>query len=80
MEEEFSINELSFKPTSNFMGQEEQGITAKMIRNILFKKSDISIKQRSTRKCLTIIEGIPDDIDLKKVVKAWKNVSCFFYF
>ncbi len=35
---------------------------------------DIRIQQRSTKKCLTLIEGIPEDIDLPKVLKAWKKV------
>ena len=30
---------------------------------------------RSARKSTTIVEGIPDDIDLPKVLKAWKKVS-----
>merc|ERR1712151_342022 len=34
----------------------------------------ISIEQRTTRKCLTVVNGIPEDIDLHKVLKAWKKI------
>ncbi len=34
-------------------------------------------QQRTTRKGYTIIEGMPDDIDWKKVLKAFKKIfSC----
>ena len=36
-------------------------------------KIDLTIKRRTARKCYTIIHGIPEDIDLQLVLKAWKN-------
>jgi translation initiation factor 1 (eIF-1/SUI1) len=36
---------------------------------------DISIQQRSTKKCVTIVQGMPEDIDLKIILKAWKKVN-----
>lgn len=33
---------------------------------------DISIKQRTQRKCYTLVHHIAEDIDLNLVVKAWK--------
>lgn len=34
---------------------------------------DISIKQRTVRKCYTLVHSIPEDIDLQLVLKEWKN-------
>ncbi len=34
----------------------------------------IHYQQRTARKCWTIIQGIPGDIDLKHVLKAWKKM------
>lgn len=37
----------------------------------------IRTQKRTNRKCLTIIEGMPRDIDLKKVLKYFKKTfSC----
>ncbi|CAG9332410.1 unnamed protein product [Blepharisma stoltei] len=37
----------------------------------------IRIQQRNNRKCLTLIEGMPADIDLKKVLRYFKKTfSC----
>lgn len=37
----------------------------------------IRMQQRNKRKCLTIIEGIPEDIDLKKILRYFKKTySC----
>lgn len=30
-------------------------------------------QQRTTRKCLTIVQGLPYDLDLKKILRAWKK-------
>jgi len=40
---------------------------------IINKPIHITIKQRTQRKCYTLVHGIPDDIDLPLVLKAWKN-------
>eukprot|EP00826_Nyctotherus_ovalis_P025414 TRINITY_DN196_c0_g1_i15.p2 TRINITY_DN196_c0_g1~~TRINITY_DN196_c0_g1_i15.p2 ORF type:complete len:110 (+),score=37.47 TRINITY_DN196_c0_g1_i15:29-331(+) len=34
----------------------------------------IHYQQRTAKKCWTIVQGIPEDIDLKRVLKAWKKV------
>jgi translation initiation factor SUI1 len=36
--------------------------------------SDIRIQQRNGRKTLTTVQGIPGEIDFKKVLKAFKKV------
>jgi translation initiation factor 1 len=37
----------------------------------------IRVQQRTTRKSYTIVEDMPEDIDLKKVVKAFRKIlSC----
>lgn len=37
----------------------------------------IRVQQRTTRKSYTIVEDIPEDIDLKKVVRAFRKIlSC----
>lgn len=34
-------------------------------------------QQRTARKCLTIIQGLPDDLDYKKILRAYKkDFSC----
>lgn len=37
------------------------------------KQIHITIKQRTVRKCYTLVHGIPEDIDLPLVLKEWKN-------
>mmetsp|Transcript_12727 Transcript_12727/g.16726 ORF Transcript_12727/g.16726 Transcript_12727/m.16726 type:complete len:111 (-) Transcript_12727:717-1049(-) len=40
-------------------------------------KVHIRVQQRNGRKCITLIEGLADDLDLKKILKAFKkNFSC----
>ena len=42
---------------------------------VLFYYSlDIHYQQRNARKCWTIVQGIPYDIDLKHVLRAWKKM------
>ena len=31
-------------------------------------------QQRTARKCLTIIQGLPDDLDFKKILRAYKKL------
>ena len=33
----------------------------------------IQFQQRTTRKCLSIIQGLPEDLDLKKIVRHFKK-------
>mmetsp|Transcript_9342 Transcript_9342/g.14076 ORF Transcript_9342/g.14076 Transcript_9342/m.14076 type:complete len:113 (+) Transcript_9342:101-439(+) len=40
-------------------------------------KVHVRVQQRAGRKCITTVEGIAEDLDLKKIVKAMKkNFSC----
>ena len=35
------------------------------------------VQQRSGRKCITTVQGLADDLDLKRILKAFKkNFSC----
>ena len=34
----------------------------------------IQFQQRTTRKCLTIIQGLPEDLDFKKLVRHFKKI------
>lgn len=36
---------------------------------------DLRIQQRKGNKYITIIEGIPDEYDLKKMLRSWKKVK-----
>ena len=36
----------------------------------------IRIQQRNSRKCLTIVQGLPEKLDLKKVLKYFKKKFC----
>ena len=79
MDSEFEIQEpMTFKMNGNFGDKEESVITQKTIRKyyqIQIKYHlDISKQQRSARKCITIVQGIPDDIDLERILKFWKKV------
>uniref|UniRef100_A0A4W4G8F0 SUI1 domain-containing protein n=1 Tax=Electrophorus electricus TaxID=8005 RepID=A0A4W4G8F0_ELEEL len=40
----------------------------------------IRIQQRNGRKTLTTVQGIADDYDKKKLVKAFKKVGCPFIY
>jgi len=34
----------------------------------------IQFQQRTTRKCISIIQGLPDDLDFKKLVRHFKKM------
>lgn len=36
----------------------------------------IRVQQRNSRKTLTTIQGLPDDLDLKRILKAFKKLFC----
>ena len=36
----------------------------------------IRFQQRTTRKCITIVQGLPDDLDSKKILRAFKKQWC----
>jgi translation initiation factor 1 len=40
-------------------------------------KVHVRVQQRNGRKCITTIEGLADDLDIKRICKAFKkNFSC----
>jgi translation initiation factor 1 len=40
-------------------------------------KVHVRVQQRSGRKCITTVQGMADDLDLKRILKAMKkNFSC----
>lgn len=40
-------------------------------------KVHVRVQQRNGRKCITTIEGLADDLDVKRICKAFKkNFSC----
>ncbi|KAG5184416.1 eukaryotic translation initiation factor 1-SUI1 [Tribonema minus] len=40
-------------------------------------KVHVRVQQRSGRKCITTVEGMAEDLDLKRILKAMKkNFSC----
>ena len=51
---------------------DEEGGAQKEVR----KKEMVHIQfqQRTTRKCLTLIQGLPDDLDFKKIVRHMKKI------
>ncbi len=36
----------------------------------------LKFQQRTTRKCLTLVQGLPDDLDLKKILRSFKKAWC----
>ena len=40
-------------------------------------KVHIRVQQRNGRKCITTVQGMADDLDIKRITKAFKkNFSC----
>jgi translation initiation factor 1 len=40
-------------------------------------KVHVRVQQRSGRKCITTVQGLAEDLDLKRILKAFKkNFSC----
>ena len=50
-------------------GTEEEGAKERKSNMI-----HIQFQQRTTRKCLSIIQGLPDDLDFKKLVRHFKKM------
>lgn len=61
----FNINNINNLNNLTQQTTKENTLTGKHIH--------ISIKQRTVRKCHTIVTQIPEDIDLKLVLREWKN-------
>jgi translation initiation factor 1 len=36
----------------------------------------LHFQQRTARKCLTLVQGMPDDLDLKKIIRHFKKNWC----
>ena len=36
----------------------------------------LRFQQRTTRKCLTLVQGLSDDLDLKKILQYFKKIWC----
>lgn len=36
----------------------------------------LHFQQRTSRKCLTLIQGLPEDLDFKKIVRQFKKAWC----
>lgn len=36
-------------------------------------KVHVRVQQRSGRKCITTVQGLADDLDLKRILKAFKK-------
>ena len=53
----------------NFGGGAVDGKKAEKKNNLIH----IQFQQRTTRKCISIIQGLPEDLDLKKIVKHFKK-------
>lgn len=44
-------------------------------------KVHVRVQQRSGRKCITTVQGLADDLDLKRILKAFKkNFRCVHLF
>lgn len=39
----------------------------------IFDKIHIRMQQRNKKKCITTVEGLPTDLDLKKIIKYFKK-------
>jgi translation initiation factor SUI1 len=40
------------------------------------RSTDIRVQQRNGRKTLTTIQGLPEELDQKRILKAFKKVRC----
>ena len=54
----------------NFVGEEEQFGEKEREPNIIH----LHYQQRTTRKCITIIQGLTEDLDEKKILRAFKKM------
>ena len=61
------IDTISADPFADAIRADEQGGQDKLIH--------VRIQQRNGRKTLTTVQGISDDYDKKKIVKACKKVN-----
>ena len=61
------MDEIIFRDTDNPFESKEAPSTTIHIR----------VQQRNGRKCITTVQGLPEDIDLKKIMKyAKKTFNC----
>jgi len=68
-----SLKDIVFNPS--FDEEEDKKISSVKTNGIVHLK----LQQRSARKCITIIEGLAEDLDFKKIAQALRqsyNASC----
>ena len=80
----FKIKDQKSKPNTNTIDDKKQNNSA--TDELLFPSNDffddevnslrihIRMQKRRGKKCLTLIEGLPNDLDLKKIVKIGKQL------
>lgn len=61
------MNILNITNTGNLDFEVENAVTRPL------SAFHIRVQQRSARSCLTLIDGFADDLDLKKIIKAFKK-------
>ena len=54
----------------NFGGDDDEFVEKEREPNFIH----LHYQQRTTRKCITIIQGLPDDLDDKKLLRAFKKM------
>ena len=50
------------------------GIVEEGQKDRMSNMTHIQFQQRTTRKCISIIQGLPDDLDFKKLVRHFKKL------
>ena len=50
--------------------------TTLFVSPLLFNVLDLHFQQRTTRKCLTLVQGLPEDLDMPKIVRQFKKAWC----
>ena len=74
-EDEAPAGELVFGASAtndmvNFGGDDDEFVEKEREPNFIH----LHYQQRTTRKCITIIQGLPDDLDDKKLLRAFKKM------
>ncbi|KAK8802123.1 hypothetical protein WA158_006517 [Blastocystis sp. Blastoise] len=66
-EEDPQLTLLNFESSAGALDEVEP------IHVVSHEKVHLRIQQRRGRKCITIVQGLATDLNLKKILKAWKN-------
>ena len=59
---------------SSEKAEENQTLSVSIATSLIHSIVDLHYQQRTARKCLTIIQGLPDDLDYKKILRAYKKL------